>query len=145
METKIVTHEVFLNATAHEVFEAYIDEKQHAEFTGAPANIERRAGGSFTLYGGHLSGTTREIEPNRRIEQAWRSANWPAGHFSQLTLSFSPIFEGRGTQPSLVQAGVPADQFESINSGWRTHYWTKMAEYLRAKEASAGAKTASQR
>ena len=49
METKTVTHEVFLNATAHEVFEAYIDEEQHAEFTGAPAKIERKAGGRLAI------------------------------------------------------------------------------------------------
>lgn len=91
METKTVTHEVFLNATPHEAFEAYLDGKQHAEFTGAPASVERQAGGRFTAYGEHLSGTTHEIEQDRRIVQAWRAVNWPAGHFSQLTLTFSPI------------------------------------------------------
>jgi len=136
METRTVTHEVFLNATAHEVFEAYLDEKQHAEFTGAPAQIERKAGGRFTAHAGHLEGTTQEIEQDRRIVQAWRSVNWPAGHFSQLTLTLTPIYEGRGTQLSLVQTGVPADQYESINSGWRTHYWNKLGEYLRAKKVA---------
>jgi activator of HSP90 ATPase len=142
METKIVTHEVFLNATPHNVFEAYLDEKQHAEFTGAPAKIERKAGGRFTAYGEHLSGTTEEIEQDRRIVQAWRAQDWPAGHLSQLTLIFNPIHDGRGTQLSMVQTSVPAEKYESINSGWRTHYWTKLGEYLRAKESSTGAKTA---
>jgi len=136
METKTVTHEVFLNSTPQEVFEAYLDEKQHTEFTGAPASIERKAGGRFTAHGAHLSGTTQEIEQGRRIVQAWRAENWPAGHFSQLTLTFTPIYNGRGTQLSLVQTGVPADQYESINSGWRTHYWNKLGEYLRAKKVA---------
>lgn len=136
METKTVTHEVFLNATPHEVFEAYLDEKQHAEFSGAPANIERRPGGRFTAYGEHLSGTTQELEPDRRIVQAWRAQDWPAGHLSQLTLTFNPIYDGRGTQLSMVQTGVPAEKYESINSGWRTHYWTKLGEYLRAKKVA---------
>ena len=26
--------------------------------------------------------------------------------------------------------------YESINSGWRTHYWTKLGEYLRAKKVA---------
>ena len=79
METKTITHEVFLNATPHEVSEAYIDEKQHAEFSGAPAKIERKAGGRFAAYVEHLRGTTQEIEQDRRIVQAWRSedlAGW---------------------------------------------------------------------
>lgn len=52
METQTITQEVFLNAIPHEVFEAYLDEKQHSELTGAPANIDRRPGGKFTTHGG---------------------------------------------------------------------------------------------
>jgi len=75
METKTITHEVFLNATPHEVSEAYIDEKQHAEFSGAPATIARRAGGRFTAYDAHLNGTTQEIEQDRARNEDCR-AGW---------------------------------------------------------------------
>ncbi|PYU26070.1 MAG: hypothetical protein DMG32_10755 [Acidobacteria bacterium] len=61
---------------------------------------------------------------------------WPAGHFSQLTLTFTPMFDGRGTQLSMVQTNVPAEKYESINGGWRQYYWTKMSEYLRARKVA---------
>ena len=40
METRIVTHEVYLAATPAEVFDALVDSEKHSEFTGASANIE---------------------------------------------------------------------------------------------------------
>jgi predicted ester cyclase/uncharacterized protein YndB with AHSA1/START domain len=136
METKTVTQEVFLNAVPHEVFEAYMDDKQHSGFTGSPAVIDRRPGGRFSAYGEQLSGTTQEIGQDRKIVQDWRSSKWPAGHFSRLSLTLSPIYGGRGTQLSLVQTSVPAEAYEAINSGWREHYWNKLGEYLRAKKVA---------
>lgn len=73
METRTATQEVFLNATPQEVFEAFLDEKQHAAFTGLPATIERKPGGKFTACGEHLSGTTLEIAPVHKIVQNWRA------------------------------------------------------------------------
>lgn len=84
METRTVTQEVFLNATPQEVFEAFLDEKQHAAFTGLPATIERKPGGKFTACGEHLSGTTVEIAPVHKIVQNWRAYKWPVGHYSEL-------------------------------------------------------------
>lgn len=134
MEARTITQEIFFNALPHEVFEAFMDPEQHAEFTGAPAEIERRGGGPFSAYGGMLSGTTLEIEQDRKIVQDWRSQKWPAGRLSRLTLALRLIYDGRGTQLSLVQTGVPAEHFEGINAGWRDHYWNKLGDYLRARK-----------
>ncbi len=79
MEIRTVAQEVFLNATPHEVFEAFLDEKQHATFTGLPAVIERRPGGKFTACGEHLSGITVEIALLHKIVQKWRAYEWPRG------------------------------------------------------------------
>jgi predicted ester cyclase/uncharacterized protein YndB with AHSA1/START domain len=136
METRTVTHEIFLNALPGEVFEAFVDSKQHAEFTGAPADIDRKAGGNFSAGGGHLSGTTLEIAKDKKIVQDWRDDKWPAGHFSRLTVTLSSVYDGRGTQISLVQTGVPAEHFEDINKGWRDYYWSKLGAYLHARKVA---------
>lgn len=47
-----------------------------------------------------------------------------------------PICSGQGTQLSLVQAGVPAEHYENINTGWRDHYWNKLGPYLREKKVT---------
>lgn len=133
MEAKTITQEVFLNAQTHEVYEAYLDDKQHAEFTGLPAKIDREPGGRFTVCG-VLSGTTLEMEEDSRILQEWRGDKWPAGHHSRLSLTLSPIYSGKGTHISLIQSGVPADVYEDISKGWREYYWNKLDEYLRAQK-----------
>jgi hypothetical protein len=45
MDTRTVAQEIFFNALNHEISEAFLDSKQHAEFTGTPAQIDRRPGG----------------------------------------------------------------------------------------------------
>lgn len=134
MDTRTVTQEVFFNALNHEIFEAFIDSEQHAEFTGAPAQIDRRPGGVFSVFDGAITGKTLEIENDNRIVQAWHAKEWPSGHFSQLTLNLTSIYEGRGTRLSLEQIAVPAQAADDISKGWQVYYWGKLAEYLRARK-----------
>ena len=114
-----------------EVFETLMDAKKHAAFTGAPAQIDRRLGGRFTLYGGQLNGTIIELEQDKRIVQDWRGSRWPEGHFSRLSFTLTPLAGGRRTQLSMTQTGLPTDHFDDINQGWHVYYWTKMAHYFR--------------
>ncbi len=135
-DTRTVAHELTLSASPEEVFEALIDSAKHSKFTGAPAQIERKPCGVFSLYGGKLTGKTLEFEPNRLIVQAWRAENWPKGHYSQATFVMEPVDNGRQTQLSLTQTGVPAAHFEDINQGWRKYYWSKMAPYFRSEKVA---------
>jgi uncharacterized protein YndB with AHSA1/START domain/ketosteroid isomerase-like protein len=135
-ETRIVAHEVTLSASPAEVFEALMDSAQHSKFTGAPAQIDRKPCGVFSLYDGQITGKTLELDPNRLIVQAWRAENWPKGHYSQVTFTLEPLDNGRQTQLSLMQTGVPADKFEDINQGWRKYYWSKMAPYFRSEKVA---------
>ena len=130
METRTITHEVTFAATPTEVYDAMVDSKQHSQFTGAPADIDPRPGGKFSLYNWQLTGTIVELQPDQRLVQEWRAENWPAGHSSQLTFTLSPLAGGRQTQLSMVQAGVPAERFDEINRGWRDYYWIKMATHF---------------
>ena len=135
-ETRTVVHEVTLSASPEEVFEALMDLAKHSQFTGAPAQIERKQGGAFSLYGGQLTGKTLELKPHERIVQQWRASNWPEGHYSRLTFDLAPLDGGRQTQLSMTQTGVPADKFEDINQGWKKYYWSKMAPYFRAEKVA---------
>jgi predicted ester cyclase/uncharacterized protein YndB with AHSA1/START domain len=131
METVTLTHEVFLPAMPHDVFEALMEADKHAAVTGAPATIDRRAGGHFSVCGGVLTGVTKALTQDHEIVQTWRAQDWPKGHFSSLTFTINPAFGGRGAQLSMMHAGVPALYAEKISSGWRDYYWNGLAEYLR--------------
>jgi uncharacterized protein YndB with AHSA1/START domain len=75
--TKEIKHRVVIKARPEAVFEALMNEKRHAAFTGAPAKISRKAGGKISCHGGYIDGWNLVIERPRLIVQAWRSKGWP--------------------------------------------------------------------
>lgn len=129
MKTKNIEHEVYIRANPKEVYNALINSKKHSKFTSAPAKIGSRPGSAFTCYGNYISGFTLELDPNRRIVQAWRSQGWPPGHFSIVTFALSPKGKDQ-TELHFIQIGVPADDYTEKNKGWRTHYWEPLKEFL---------------
>ncbi|MGA2017955.1 MAG: SRPBCC domain-containing protein [Opitutaceae bacterium] len=119
--TKTIRHNVTVGADPKAVYAALIDERRHARFTGAPATISRKVGGSFTCYGGHLTGINLELVPSKRIVQAWRAKGRPAGVHSIVSFALSRKAGGR-TRIAFTHLGVPASEFKDINKGWRTFY-----------------------
>ena len=117
----------------------FADDRMHAALSGVDSDkIDARAGGAFSLFGGEILGTTREIVPHERLVQDWRGKDWPAGHVSRLDLRFSPIHDGRGTHLHLVHAGIPADKADAIAEGWGQYYWLPMAKLPRGAELEHG-------
>jgi activator of HSP90 ATPase len=119
--TKQIRHVVRFKAKPRVIYQALMNSKKHAAFTGVPAKIDARIGGRFSAWGPHLRGVTVDLVKNKRIVQAWRAANWPAGHFSIATFELKRA-KG-GTVLVFTQAGIPAKNASSINAGWKTHYW----------------------
>ncbi len=127
--TKNIQHRVTIRATPAQVFEALMDGKKHAAFTGEPASITGREGGRFTCYGDYIRGFNLELEAGKRIVQAWRSRDWPNGLYSIVTFNLSS--DGRnGTVLRFSQIGVPAGDYGRKNKGWRTHYWEPLKRFL---------------
>lgn len=127
--TKEISHEVLIAASPKEVFEALMDEKKHAKFTGAAAKIGRRPGSAFRCYGSYITGTTLELQPGRLIVQAWRSRNWPKGTHSIVAFKLAKAAGGK-TKLHFAHVGVPASDYADKNKGWRTHYWEPLKKYL---------------
>ncbi len=128
--TKTVEQIVTFRASPHDVFEALMDSEKHSQFTGAQANISREVGGSFTAYGGALSGTILELAPDSKIVQSWRGSDdgWTPGHYSTVTFALEEILGE--TRLSFVQTGVPEQSYEQIEQGWQTYYWPKLKAFL---------------
>ena len=126
---KEIKHQVTIKAAPPAVFEALMDEKKHAQFTGASAKIGRKAGSAFQCYGDYITGTTLEVEPARLIVQAWRSQDWPKGTYSIVTFKLAKSAGGK-TKLSFTHTGVPASDYKEKNKGWRTHYWEPLKKYL---------------
>ena len=123
-----IRHTVRFAVPPGAIYRALMDSRQHRAFTGAPAKIEPKVGGRFTAWGPHLSGITVELVRDKRIVQAWRAENWPAGHYSIATFELRRA--GDGTVLTFTQAGVPAKNVKGINVGWKTHYWQPLKKFF---------------
>ena len=128
MKTKTIRQSVTFNAKAHDVFEALMDSKKHAKFTGAPAKISRKVGGKFSAFGDYMQGENLEIIPDKKIVQTWRSTDLPEGVVTKTTYSFRQ--EKGKTKLSFLHSGVPANQYEDFRKGWIEYYWDPMKKML---------------
>jgi uncharacterized protein YndB with AHSA1/START domain len=127
--TKTIRQTVTIKAAPRKVFNALMNEKQHAKFTGAPAAVSRKVGGAFTCYGGYTSGFNLGLDAPRRIVQAWRGKTWPKGTFSIVTFALARA-PGGATKLTFTQVGVPASDVRAKSDGWRSHYWKPLKAYL---------------
>ncbi|MBI4021676.1 MAG: SRPBCC domain-containing protein [Candidatus Aenigmarchaeota archaeon] len=126
---------VSFKASPHAVYEALMDTKQHAAFTGAPARISRKVGGKISAYDGWIEGRNLELVKDKKIVQEWRGADWPSGVVS--TATFSLARAPGGTRLTFAQTGVPREQAQAIADGWHEHYWHPMKAMLE-RDASHG-------
>ena len=124
--------ELIPGATPEQVYDALVNPKKHARFTGAAATGEPRVGGKFTAWDGYIDGTHLELEPGRRIVQEWSTAEWPQGSpASRLEFTFTE--KDGGVEVTMVHSNVPASQVESYRQGWIDHYWQPLKKYFAAK------------
>jgi len=125
---KTIKQTVHINARPQEVYEAYVEAKKHAEFTGAKVKFENKVGGKFDIWDGELAGENIELVEGKKIVQKWQANDWPEGHFSDLTITLEA--DGDGTRLVLVQKNVLDDKADEIDDGWRKYYWQPMNEYF---------------
>ena len=121
--------EVDLKATPQRIYQALLSSKDFAAFTGAPAEIDPKPGGAFSLFGGMVIGRNIELLPNERIVQAWRVvADFPEGVYTIVKFELKP----RDSQTSVVldQTGFAEGDFDHLSAGWHSHYWEPLKVFL---------------
>ena len=132
--TTPIRQEVLFKANPHRVYEALLDTEQFSAFTGAPAEIQREAGGAFSCFGGFVTGRNIELVPDKRIVQAWRVKVWPEGIYSIVAFELQP--RESGTHLAMTHDGFPEEMRahlsgEMPDGGWRRQYWEPLQKYLR--------------
>jgi len=120
--------EVDLKASAHRIYDILLDSKQFGAFSGEPAEISREVGGAFSMFGGKIMGRNVELVPDQRIVQAWRPAHWDPGEYSMVRFELKQ--DGSQTKVVLDHTGFHEGEFGPLDSGWRAHYWERLAKYL---------------
>ena len=132
MKTTSISQKVIIPATPEEVYDAYMDAKKHAAFTGSNATSDPKVGGKFTAWDGYIFGETLELEPGRKIVQEWKTTDWPEGYLPsrfELTLKKAT----GGTEITMVHTNVPEEQADDYAQGWIDYYWEPMTAYFKKK------------
>jgi activator of HSP90 ATPase len=113
--------EIVLKTSPQRIYELLLSSKQFAALTGAPAEIEPTAGGTFTTFGKLIEGRNIELVPHQRIVQAWRPASWEPGVYSIVRFELKP----RNSETTLVldHTGFPEGDLKHLQWGWEKHYW----------------------
>lgn len=123
-----------LPAAAPQIYAAWLDSDKHAAMTGGSADIQPVAGGRFSAWDGYITGTTLELEPDRRIVQSWRTVEFPPEALdSRLEIVLTEAAEG--TQLTLKHSNIPAGQGASYESGWADNYIEPMKVYFASRSA----------
>jgi activator of HSP90 ATPase len=118
-----------LPATLQRIYQAWLDSAGHTAITGSPAEVNPAVGGKFSAWDGYIQGVTLELEPDRRIVQAWRTSDFPHGSpDSRLEVLLEP-FEG-GTRITLVHTEIPDGQGQEYAQGWEDFYFAPMKAYF---------------
>ena len=120
--------QVDLKASPQRIYETLLDSKQFAACTGLPAEIDPKAGGAFTMFGAMIVGRNIELIPNQRIVQAWRPTHWDAGVYSLVKFELKQ--QGSAATVVLDHTGFPEGDYDSLSSGWESHYWIPLKKFL---------------
>jgi activator of HSP90 ATPase len=129
MKTASIRQSRFIPAPPEAVYEAFVNARKHAAFTGAAATGTARAGAAFTAWGGYISGKHLELDKGKRIVQEWSTSEWPEGA-PPSRLEFTFETKKGGCQVKMVQTAVPADQADRYKQGWDDFYWSPLAAYF---------------
>jgi activator of HSP90 ATPase len=121
--------DVDLKAAPQRIYQTLLSSKDFAAFTGAPAEIDPKPGGAFSLFGGMVVGRNIELVPNQRIVQAWRVvADFPEGVYTMVKFELKP--QDSQTSVILDQTGFAEGDFDHLSAGWHSHYWEPLKIFL---------------
>lgn len=110
--------------TAEQLYETFTSQDRISAFTrGVPKRFDgAKEGGKFEIFGGNVSGEYTKLEKPTLVEQKWRLAQWPQGHFSTLKIRFEQNDVDAVTVMRVSWEGVPVGQEESTKRNWDEYY-----------------------
>ena len=119
---------ITIKSSPEKIYRALTSAKEFSEATGAPAEIAGDEGGAFSCFGGQIVGRHIELDPGKRIVQAWRTSNFEdADPDSRLEVILEPA-EG-GTRVRLRHTNLPAHG-SRYETGWVSHYFEPMRRHF---------------
>ena len=117
-----------IDATAKQIYIAWLSSEGHTKMTGGIANISDKIGDNFKAWNGYIEGQNMELEPYSRILQSWRTSQFEKDEEdSQIEIQLSE-FNGF-TELTLIHTNVP-ESGEHYIKGWDKSYFQPMKIYF---------------
>lgn len=122
---KLIMKEFFLTS-ADEIYAAFTEQKRLEAFTRNSVKVDASRGGTFVLFNGNVTGKFQELVSEEKIVMQWRYKSWPEGHHSTVTVKLDQ--KDDRTELTLIQSGIPEEDFERTKQGWSHYYWASMKQ-----------------
>lgn len=116
------------NATAKQIYKAWLSTQGHSKMTRGTAYMSDKVGDKFTAWEGYITGENLELVPYDKIVQSWRSSNFKDNEGdSQIKIAL--VEKGKETELTLIHSNVP-ESGEHYIKGWDEHYFEPMKTYF---------------
>jgi activator of HSP90 ATPase len=120
---------VTIHAKAEIIYKAWLSSEGHSSITGSPAKVNGTVGGDFVAWDGYIQGMFLELEENKRIMQAWRTAEFPEEAEDSIVEILLEEEHGK-TKLTLKHTNIPSGQADSYKTGWEDFYFKPMKAFF---------------
>ena len=118
----------YLPATPAQIYQAWLNGKEHSKMTGGKASGTPETGAKFSAWDGYISGRNLELIPDKKIVQAWRTTEFNENdQDSRLEIQLNA--KDTGCELILLHSEIPDNQ-PDYESGWEEHYFKPMRAYF---------------
>jgi activator of HSP90 ATPase len=107
----------------HVMYETLLDTNRIRGATASDASMSTEVGGKFMMLGGSVEGENVALTPfsdgagKATIVWKWRFSTWQPGLMSKVTIDL--VEKDGGTHLEMTQTGVPEEEVERTEKGWR--------------------------
>jgi 5'-deoxynucleotidase YfbR-like HD superfamily hydrolase/uncharacterized protein YndB with AHSA1/START domain len=131
LATETIQVSTSLPGSPKRIYRAWLDSGEHSSFTGSVAIVDPQEGGIFSAWDGYIQGRTLELQPFRRILQAWRTSEFPPeSPDSRLEVLLEPDEQSGWTRLTLIHSQIPPGQGQQYLQGWQDYYFMPMLDYF---------------
>ena len=116
------------------IYETLLDTDRMRGCTASDASMSREVGGKFHMFSGAVDGENVVLRPfseasgDAEITWKWRFSTWQPGHYSTVRITLTD--KDGATKLELVQTGVPEDERERTEKGWKGLLFERMKAML---------------
>jgi len=122
-KTSKLTIKYTFSPPPHVIYETLLDTNRIRGATASDAQMSTEVGGKLMMFSGSVEGENVTLTPydsssgKATIVWKWRFATWQPGHYSTVTIELTE--EKGGTLLELTQVGVPEEEKERTEKGWK--------------------------